>query len=450
MFLSVLLACSPALRRRGETGFYFLGMFPELVSDTTTPERRPFELRHFLIPREYSYAKRACSAVRVCAIIPTYAPKPLLLELIGSLIAWNPGIVVYVVDDCTPRGTEGSRILTRVASLSDQVIVLRTPLNTLKAGALNYALQHIFNRSDYAPDVVVTLDDDVVIDQSTIPNLVSELVASVSFGAVCSQCRVHNKNKNILTRLQGLEYLGFNAIRLADEGLYRGPLVMHGMLTAFRAHALRSIGGFTKGHLIEDYEITTRLKEEGWSVKSAQNAPAWTVVPETLRHFWRQRTRWSYGGITVVTRTKRPLAVFQDLIGHFVFIATLGMVFALFFLKGNGQVPAALAHWIIALSFIQLGIWYAFQMWIMRLYKEKDRYDWIIRAALVPEFLYSYAMTLALIGSYIFHSFNTITRIADEKGSVYTRGIVALMRSAFRVIGYTERSWNTRHSAQTS
>ena len=74
------------------------------------------------------------------------------------------------------------------------------------------------------PDVILTLDDDVVISPTTVQNLVAELMSGTNLGAVCSQCAVLNKNKNILTRLQGLEYLGFNATRLADEGFYGGPV----------------------------------------------------------------------------------------------------------------------------------------------------------------------------------------------------------------------------------
>src|SRR3989338_3632033 len=181
--------------------------------------------------------------------------------------------------------------------------MLRTPVNKLKAGALNYALEHIWREChSYAPDVVLTLDDDIVVLPMTVENLVTELMTGDDLGAVCSQCHVLNKNANLLTRLQGLEYMGFNATRLADDGFFMGPLVMHGMLTAFRASALIEVGGFAERHLIEDYEITSRLKESGWSVKSAPNSDAWTIVPENFSTLWRQRTRWSYGGITVVDK----------------------------------------------------------------------------------------------------------------------------------------------------
>ncbi len=387
-------------------------------------------------------------AARVCAIIPTFAPGELTLQLVRDLVKWNPKILVYVVDDCTPGDMGKTALFETIVSVSDRVTLLRTSENKLKAGALNHALKHVYTGKDI-PDVILTLDDDVVIEPSTVRNLVLELMSCDSVGAACSQCRVYNKNKNLLTRLQGLEYLGFNAIRLADEGFYRGPLVMHGMLTAFRGEALHEAGGFSEGHLIEDYEVTTRLKENGWSVKSIQNAPAATFVPETLSRLWRQRTRWSYGGLTVVARAKSPLAVFQDLQGHTVFVATLGIVAALLFFKSGNYVPESIANWIIGLSLAQLGIWYVFQLWLMRLYEERDIYDWLIRVTIFPEFLYGYVMTLALLGSYFFHSFNVVARGLVPRGGRRVLAVVGAVRTLFRMIGYAERNWGNRSSART-
>lgn len=389
----------------------------------------------------YSFA---FDTARVSVIIPTYAPGELTFRLVQDLVRWNHGIEIYVVDDCTPRDFAGSvELFHKIAAVSPRVTVLRTPVNKLKAGALNYALKHI-EAGEHMPEAVLTLDDDVVIEETTVRNLVTELMSYEHLGAVCSKCRVFNKNTNLLTRLQGLEYLGFNAIRLADEGFFRGPLVMHGMLTAFRASALREAGGFSEGHLIEDYEVTTRLKARGWSVKSALNAPAWTVVPETLPRFWRQRTRWAYGGITVVAQATHPTSVFQDLLGHGVFIAMLFVVGILFLSHSSEYVPPFIAQWVIALSFLQLLIWYSFQLWLMRFYREKDIYDWIIRATLLPEFVYSYVMTFALLGSYLFHSFIVIKRIATRMGGSLAERLFGGSTEFFRACGYAERNWGTR------
>lgn len=403
-------------------------------------------MRSFVVPHVHAREPLKIAQTNVCAVIPTYAPGPLTYRLAADLVRWNPGIYIYIVDDSTPRQyLDCMKILEDVILISDKIRVVRTPANKLKAGALNVALSHIWSDTTYVPDVILTLDDDVVIERATISNLAGELMSCACLGAVCSQCRVLNKNKNLLTRLQGLEYVGFNAIRLADEGFLNGPLVMHGMLTAFRANALKEVGGFREGHLIEDYEVTTRLKAKGWSVKSARHAPAWTMVPERLSRFWRQRTRWSYGGITVVARAKRLSSIFQDIMGHTVFLATLAMVaYLLFFARGGGFVPPTVSRLIITLSFVQLAVWYIFQIWLMRLYEERDGYDWLLRLSLIPEFVYGYAMTFALLGSYVFLVFNGVRHTVKKTRFRKIHGLFDTGRHIFRICGYTEGAWGTR------
>lgn len=405
---------------------------------STTPT-----LRSFVLPTLHKRVGFDFGKARIAAIVPTYKPRALTVRLIQALLRSSPNIFVYVVDDCAPREEGSEAIFKRIATISKRVTLLRTPRNKLKAGALNGALDHI-SAGRNRPDVILTLDDDVVIAEHTVKNLVTELMSSPELGAVCSQCRVHNKNTNLLTRLQGLEYLGFNAIRMADEGFFRGPLVMHGMLTAFRASALREVGGFAEGHLIEDYEVTSRLKAHGWCVKSAVNAPAWTVVPERLSRLWRQRTRWSYGGITVIAASRSLTSVFQDVLGHSLFVSMLIMIGILLLLRGSGDVPPYVADIVISISLVQLFITYVFQLWLMRFYEEADRWDWLIRLSLLPEFLYSYLMTVALIGSYLFHSFNVLKRSFLIRNTSVERALVRMSERLFRVCGYTEGHWGTR------
>src|SRR3989344_717665 len=402
-------------------------------------------LKNFVVPTRHRRSAFDLKEARVVAIIPTYKPERLTTKLALDLTQWNPDIRVVVVDDCTPVDyTEGAAIFARIRSVRDRITVLRTPVNRMKAGALNYALEHIFALGDEdMPDVILSLDDDIVIERETVRNLVTTLMSDERLGAACSQSRVLNKNKNLLTRLQGLEYVGFNATRLADEGFYRGPLVMHGMLTAFRVSALREVGRFAEGHLIEDYEITTRLKTRGWSVKLAGSSPAWTMVPETFSKLWRQRTRWSYGGITVITKVTYLPSVLQDLIGHGVFFVTVIMIGLMLVFRSTSTVPTHITDWIVGLSLLQLALWYAFQLWLMGLYRERDRYDWIIRVSLLPEFIYTNILTFIVLGSYLFLLFNMLTHAVTRQSGSVVRRLTALGAALFAVCGYT-KGWGTR------
>lgn len=402
------------------------------------------ELTTFILPRRYAAAPFDFDgeSVSAAAVIPTYKPQTITAQLVTDMVRWHPRVDVYVVDDCTPEeSVESMLVIKGIRATSSRVTLLRTPRNTLKAGALNLALRHM-NTRGLSYDVVLTLDDDVVIDPLTVKNIVRELMSNDDLAAVCAQCRVLNKNKNLLTRLQALEYVGFNAVRLADEGFFKGPLVMPGMLTAFRAKALSDVGGFAEGHLIEDYEITARLKARGWSVKSALTVSAWTVVPHTFSALWRQRTRWSYGGITVVLSARNFRSVLQDVLGHGIFIATVLMIALLLLVRVDGSIPAAIAYWIIGISFLQLFTWYAFNLWLMHLYREKDTLDWVIRTCVIPEFIYGNLMAAILIGSYLFLVFTTLKRSQTLHNPIM-RTLVACGNWFFGAFGYAD-TWGGR------
>ncbi len=400
-------------------------------------------LKSFVVPKRHERRTFDYAVTKVCAIIPTHRPQRLTLALVEDLLRYNPGLRVIVVDDCSPPEQKSLELFNRIRALGERVTLLRTPVNTLKAGALNYALRSLeHSAAVYAPDVILTLDDDVVIMPETVPNLVAGLMQSDELAAVCSESRVLNKNKNLLTRLQGLEYHGFNAIRLADEGFYYGPLVMHGMLTAFRASELFAVGGFAERHLIEDYEITARLKARGRSVRAVLDAPAWTEVPETLGDLWRQRARWTYGGITVVKKASW-LSVLQDLIGHGFFCSIVVLLDLLIIFRDPGVLSSSVATWIVGLTLLQFVFWYGFQLWLLVLYREGDLYDWLLRISFFPEFLYGNTLALVLTGSYLYLFFTTFKHTVTEKSMRVLRFGVRVGENLFSRLGYTE-DWGTR------
>lgn len=399
-------------------------------------------LKNFLIPTQPRAIHKVVEP-STSAVVPTYKPGPALLRLVEDLLRYTPKLSVVVVDDCTPPSHAPSApILARLRAMGPRVAVLRTPRNALKAGALNAGLRHLWALPGHArPAVVLTLDDDVIIERDTAERMVRALLEDPALGAVCSACQALNKNKNLLTRLQGLEYVGFNAIRLADQGFMRGPLVMHGMLTAFRMRALRQAGPFAEGHLIEDYEMTTRLKALGWRVRAELGARASTEVPETFAHFWRQRTRWSLGGVQVVLAARDKTAVLQDVLGHVVFIATLALLCALLVVDGGG-VPSAVLRVLVGLAVLQFLSWYALQLWLMRWYPQKDMWDWVLRITIVPELLFSSIMTVVLIGSYAFIAYSAAARTLVRRGGGAARA-AAFGAMLFAKLGYSGR-WGTR------
>jgi cellulose synthase/poly-beta-1,6-N-acetylglucosamine synthase-like glycosyltransferase len=80
-----------------------------------------------------------------------------------------------------------------------------------------------------------------------------------------------------------------------------GLLLISGAFAAYRRSALLAVGGFDTDCLVEDYELTHRLRHQAvalgvrWSTDVIGTARARTEAPGTISAFLRQRRRW-FGG----------------------------------------------------------------------------------------------------------------------------------------------------------
>lgn len=394
-------------------------------------------INYFFSPKSYSEFFIVPNVIPL-AIIPSYKGGPALKKLVTDIVVFNHKARVVVVNDSSPA--EYDAVFEEIGKISNRVTVLKTPTNYLKAGAINLALTYI-RENNYQADVIFTLDDDVQINEYTIGHMASEIMRDERLGAVCSQARAWNKNKSLLTRLQGLEYHGYNVIRAAESGFVHGPLVMHGMLSAFRFEALMKVGSFATGHLIEDYDMTARIKKAGYDVKFASHAAAWTDVPETFVALWKQRIRWTVGGLEILVKERYLPAIFQDVIGHFMFLATFVSVILAFMLPANNNYP--LITWIIAAAAItQFIVGYTFNLLTLRQYEDADIWDWLLRISIIPEFIYANILTVGLLGSYLFIVYTKVARKL-LRFTKHAEKIDKQISSLFLKAGYST-GWGTR------
>jgi cellulose synthase/poly-beta-1,6-N-acetylglucosamine synthase-like glycosyltransferase len=409
-------------------------------------------LTNFLLPHNDLMAQETQRPGRssIVAIIPTYKPSELTLSLVKQLIDDNNKVEVLVVNDNAPNEENYQNILAEIDTLSQKpgsrVYLINTPYNLYKPGALNYGLKFI-KENDLNPTTIITLDDDVSLNSQTITLLVKKLNRNEKIGAVCSWVRIINKNKNLLTRLQGLEYHSFNITKIADNSFFQGPLVMQGMLVAFKYDALTQAKGFSKGHLIEDYHLTARLKKLGWHVAIEPKAQAWTDAPENLKDLWVQRIRWTYGGLNVLGEFLHfTPAIIQDLIGHSLFILTVIAVALSLTMPQFGSDQEILITALVITSILQFCVGYTFNLLVLRSYPDADFWDYLIRGSIVVEFIYANFLTLVLLGSYVFMVYyNVIGGLVKRfrfAANTYERGL-----EFFKQLGFSG-TW-VRYSNQT-
>ena len=232
----------------------------------------------------------------VTVLIPVYNSKKYIKETIKSIKnqKYNGKIYINIVDD---GSTDGSLELLREMDLEENITLIESS-HIGKASALNKGLQCVFT------DYVITVDSDTVLHPLAVQNIMNKLINSDEKTVATAGCIfVKNAKKSFVTKLQEWDYtLGIFGVKML-QGNYNSTLVAQGAFSAYKTETLKEIGGW-QNCVGEDIVLTWELLSKGYVTNFAQNAIAFTEVPEKWTKLGKQRKRWARGMIEAFKRVK--------------------------------------------------------------------------------------------------------------------------------------------------
>jgi biofilm PGA synthesis N-glycosyltransferase PgaC len=247
------------------------------------------------------------------------------LERLGASDYGGPMQVVLADNNSTDRTAE-------LAAATAQRLGLeyRRSFEPLagKHHALNTALV------DVTTAIVTTLDADTLLDPKALTYLIARVASRPQDQHVCACAGAliaENANANFLTRMQSWDYrLGINGVK-RTQAAYNSALVAQGAFSAYWTEDVRAVGGWPDA-IGEDIVLTWSLMDSRGIVQYEPAALGGTVVPERVRHFMRQRSRWARGMIEGIRinpphRQPRVLAKFVAGIDYLVPFLDIGYVF---------------------------------------------------------------------------------------------------------------------------
>lgn len=258
-------------------------------------------LRHHRRRRETWPAPTDGSVLPVTVLLAAYNEETVIERTIRSVLASDyPVLEVLVVDDGSTDAT--ASIVARLAQEDPRVRLVRQP-NGGKSAALNNGIACLRG------DIVVTIDADTQVVPETIGRLVRRFVADTEgrLGVVAGVVRVGNRNTNILTRWQALEYVSQIGVDRAAQSMVNGIAIVPGACAAWRRSALLASGGFKNDNLAEDADLALTMHELDLRVEQDDEAYAFTEAPETLDDLIKQRIRWTYGIMQAMWKHRRLL-----------------------------------------------------------------------------------------------------------------------------------------------
>ncbi|MBB3046843.1 biofilm PGA synthesis N-glycosyltransferase PgaC [Litorivivens lipolytica] len=240
-------------------------------------------------------------------LIAAYNEEDSIYGTLGSIYSQNyPGPLQIVVindgsQDRTAEIVREFQVLVERLQVHYTLELIDCPKNAGKAAALNQGLM----QAKY--DLVATVDADSMLFGEALLNIVTNHVRSPSRTASTAGCvLVRNSRKNMLAKLQEWDYfLGISVVKRI-QSLLQGTLVAQGAFSVYNKSALEEIDGW-RDTVGEDIVLTWKIIEKGYRVGFAENAFAFTNVPEDYRTFYNQRKRWSRGLIEAFKRSPRVL-----------------------------------------------------------------------------------------------------------------------------------------------
>lgn len=312
---------------------------------------------------------------KVAALVACHNEEKTIITSLISLIQQSyPLAEIICVDDASCDNTY--YLLKKLSKSYKKIKVFRCTKNRFRAAALNIGLKKIRKSVDY----VLTIDADTQLKKDAVKRGLLFFKKFQNVGGVCSRAGL-KKGSGILYRLQKLEYgAGFDAERTAT---FDNVMVLHGMCTIFDKKALTAIGGFTEGHLIEDYDITLKLKESGFKTMFNPAMEAYTLPPNDLLTLIRQRLRWARGGIDIIIEHGISRFTIDDILDHLMFILLLALIILMIV---TSLLKLLIWHYQPHPLAILLGsVTYLVHLYRLKFIKNLEWQDYLIRIVLLPE-----------------------------------------------------------------
>ncbi|MBA2175452.1 glycosyltransferase family 2 protein [Halobacillus locisalis] len=236
----------------------------------------------------------------VSILIPAHNEEVVIEKTIEAMLSLqypeNKLEVIIINDNSSDRTGEIADHYARKHSFIHVVHTRPPHAGKGKSGALNQGLKVS------SGEVIVVYDADNTPEPEALKSLALGLKNDPKAGAVVGKFRVINAETNLLTRLINIETLTFQWLAQAGRWFWFKMSTIPGTNFAIRRSILEELGGWDEKALSEDTELSFRVYNLGYHIRFFPAAITWEQEPETIRVWWKQRTRWARGNEYVILK----------------------------------------------------------------------------------------------------------------------------------------------------
>lgn len=219
-------------------------------------------------------------------------------------------------------------------------------------------------------ELIAIYDADNTPERKALLYLVSEIMNDKTLGAVIGKFRTRNRNASLLTRFINVETLSFQWMAQAGRWKLFKLCTIPGTNFIMRREIIERIGGWDVKAIAEDTEISFRIYMMGYRIKFQPKSVTWEQEPQTVKVWFKQRTRWAKGNIYVIIKNipllfdKSARNIHFDILYflsiYFLLLTSLIMSDTLLILHALGYVTTTIASfssflWLLAIILFIIG-----------------------------------------------------------------------------------------------
>ncbi|ULO10172.1 glycosyltransferase family 2 protein [Paenibacillus sp. 19GGS1-52] len=238
----------------------------------------------------------------VTIMVPAHNEGIVISKTVESLLALDYPHDRYEIIVINDNSTDNSALLLgniQSRYKNRNLLIISTDAITGGKGKSN-ALNIGFARSK--GELIAIYDADNTPEKMALRYLVAEIMNDSSLGAVIGKFRTRNRDASLLTRFINIETLSFQWMAQAGRWKLFKLCTIPGTNFIMRRSIVESIGGWDVKAIAEDTEISFRIYMMGYRIKFQPKSVTWEQEPQTLKVWFKQRTRWAKGNIYVIVK----------------------------------------------------------------------------------------------------------------------------------------------------
>lgn len=257
------------------------------------------------------YYPKAKKIPFVSLITPAYNEEETIASTINSLLQLDypkEKIEIIVVNDGSTDNTKD--IVMEYVKKYDRVKLLNKK-NSGKADSLNQAIKRARG------ELITVVDADSYPSKDALNQMIGFFEEDEKVAAVTSKVWVKNNKNKFIERFQDVDYavIAWSRKILDFVGCV---YVTNGPFSVYRKDIVEKVGGFDPTNITEDIELTWNLLSHGYKTKMSYSAKVYTLVPNTLKIWRKQRVRWNLGGLQTLNKYRSYFLKGKNLFGYFV------------------------------------------------------------------------------------------------------------------------------------